>query len=154
MRAALLLPVLLAGCGSLPPESESYLKLDYEGVRRMVETSAPNATVWMEGLNDAVPLERDDVTYLRIFRVRTSGPLGQARLRDAFERRIERYGGEATLDSEDEGGFVITYTAESKEEKYTPVRETITHELVGFVELRKEDDRTFEIVIREAHVQE
>ena len=119
----------------------------------MIESAAPKgSTVWMDGLNDSRPVESDEHSYLRVFGVQTSGPLDQPRLLNAFTSRIERYGGEATVDTEGERGFTITYTAESKEEKYTPVRKTITRKLVGFVQLEMKSPRTFEIVVREAEV--
>ena len=143
--------LLLAACNSFAPESKSYLKLDYEAVRKMVQSAAPKgSTVWMKGLNDSVPVESDEQSYLRVFDVHTSGPLDLSRLRIAFESRIERYGGKATVDTESDRGFTITYAAESVEEEYRPVRKTITLALTGFVELTMKDPRTYEIVVREA----
>ena len=140
--------LLLAACNSFPPESDSYLKLDYKAVRKMVRSAAPEgATVWMDGLNDSVPVESDERSYLRVFEVQTSGPLDQQLLRNAFTSRIERYGGEVTVL---DGGFTIAYTTESVEEEYRPVRKTITHQLAGSVELTVKGPHTYEIVVREA----
>jgi hypothetical protein len=142
---------LLAACNSFPPESKSYLKLDYKAVRKMVQSAAPKgSTVWMHGLNDSVPVESDEHSYLRIFDVRTSGPLDRSLLRRAFTSRIKRYGGKAKVDHESDRGFTITYTAESKKEVYTPVRKTITYKLTGFVELTVKGLHTYEIMVREA----
>ena len=142
---------LLAACTSFPPESKSYLKLDYQAVRKMVQSATPKgSTVWMNGLNDSRPVESDEHSYLRVFAVQTSDPLDRSRLRKAFTSRIERYGGKAKVDHESDRGFTITYSAESRREEYTPVRKTITYELTGFVELTMKDPRTYEIVVREA----
>ena len=147
--------LLLAACNSFPPESDSYLKLDYKAVRKMVRSAAPEgATVWMDGLNDSVPVESDERSYLRVFEVQTSGPLDQQLLRNAFTSRIERYGGEVTVLTGGHGGFTITYTAESVEEEYHPVRKTITHQLEGSVEFTVKDPHTYEIVVREAKATE
>jgi hypothetical protein len=147
--------LLLAACNSFAPESKSYLKFDYKAVRKMVESAAPKgATVWMEGLNDSMPVESDEHSYLRVFGVQTSGPLDQSRLREAVKSRIERYKGEAKVDTEGDNGFTITYTAESKSEEYHPARKTITHKLTGFVELKMKDERSYEIVVREAKATE